>query len=534
MRKNRSTRSRAIRAADIAVVCACLLGTAAFLFLFQRDLNRSLRRLDQEPAGFVSFRSGAALRRFQDRNIWERLQREAPVYNGDLIRTAGRSEVAIGFSGGALVDVSENSLIRVSLEEGAPRIDFSRGTISVQAGESGNVNISFGKNRVQAAAGSTINIDIKARADAAADANIAVDAGTITDASAAADAITDTNAIADANAIAGANAIADANANADANTITGVNTDAADTSTVAVANTAAANAGTSISAGEEMTYHIQVLEGNASLISPDGEREAAAGTVFTVKETKPPEEPRRAAAKKPPVQTVQVEVVRVEAARPVEPPPETPPEPPPVSEALLAAAPVETPPPVQPPPVPVGPPPPPPVQPPSAAAPVRPPPPAPAPVKTAPPPVRPPPPVRQPAAPAPAAAPPPRRPSPLPAPSGREPENGYRLDPGTLRESRTIVFRWNPVDGADGYIFTLFHETGPRQRRQVLTLEGPETSYTLEDLSILDLGRFVWQVEAVNRGGGGRRGSPGENLFTVDIPQPEIPRGRNPGDLYAR
>jgi hypothetical protein len=383
------------------VVCLCLLGTAAFLFLFQRDLNRSLRRLDQEPAGFVSFRSGAALRRFQDRNIWDRLQREAPVYNGDLIRTADRSEVAIGFSGGALVDVSENSLIRVSLEEGAPRIDFSRGTISVQAGESERVNISFGKNRVQASAGSTINIDIKAGADTDTDAN------------------------------------------------TG--------------------------AGEEMAYHVQVLEGNASLISPEGEQEAAAGTAltFTFVETTVFDEPLIAA-------------VPVEAVKPVEPPPiaAVPVEPPPPEPEPPAVVPAETPP-VRPPPAPVKPP------------------------------------------------PPPRRPSPLPAPPGREPGNGYRIDPETLRESRTIVFRWNPVAGAEAYIFTLFHETGPRQRQPVLTVEGPETSYTLEDLSLLDLGRFVWQVEAVNRKTN-RRGSPGENLFTVDIPQPEIPRGRKPGDLYAR
>ncbi|MDR2211593.1 MAG: hypothetical protein LBO65_09055 [Spirochaetaceae bacterium] len=391
MRTNRSTRSRASRAADIAVVCACLLGTAAFLFLFQRDLNRSLRRLDQEPAGFVSFRSGAALRRFQDRNIWDRLQQEAPVYNGDLIRTAGRSEVAIGFSGGALVDVSENSLIRVLVEEGAPRIDFSGGTIRVRAGESGGVTISFGENRVRAGAGSTINLE------------------------------------------------------------------------------AGADTGGNANAGE--TYTFQVIEGSASLTGPGGEREAAAGAALTFNGTGLVEESRIAAAG-PPVQTA-VETPPVEAAEPV--------------EAPIAAVPVE-----------------PPQLPPS---------------------------VRQPAAPV---EPPVRRPSPLPAPSGRKPENGYRLDPETLRESRTIVFRWNPVEGADGYVFTLFHETGPRRRQPVLTVEGPETSYTLEDLSILDLGRFVWQVEAVNRRGGGRRGSPGENLFTVDIPQPEIPRGRNPGDLYAR
>jgi hypothetical protein len=97
-----------------------------------------------------------------------------------------------------------------------------------------------------------------------------------------------------------------------------------------------------------------------------------------------------------------------------------------------------------------------------------------------------------------------------------------------------MVFRWNPVAGADAYVFTLFHETAPGRRRRIVHVEGPHTSYTLEDLSLLDTGRFVWQVEAVNRGAGGRRGRPGENLFTVDIPQPAVPRGQNPGELYGR
>jgi hypothetical protein len=379
-----------IRASDAAVVCACLLGTAAFLVLFQRDLNRSLRRLDQEPAGFVSSRSGAALRRLQDRAIWDRLQKESPVYNGDFVRTADRSELSIGFPGGSLVGVSENSLIRVFVEEGAPRIDFSGGAISVQAGETGDIAIFFGENRVEAAAGSAVSLEA--------------------DIEAAADADTGTN-------------------------------------------------------DGEGTYTFRVMEGSAFLTGPGGEREAAAGTAFTFNETGIFEEVRIAAAVPPPVQAVPVE-----AAAPVEPLPE----PPPIRQVPAAAAPVELSPP-----------------------------------------------------------PPPVRPSLLPAPSGREPGNGYRIDPETLRESRSIVFNWNPVEGADAYVFTIFHEIGFRGRQSVLSFEGPETSYTLEDLSRLDLGRFVWQVEAVNRGRD-RRGRAGENLFTVDIPQPNIPRGRNPGDLYAR
>jgi hypothetical protein len=120
---------------------------------------------------------------------------------------------------------------------------------------------------------------------------------------------------------------------------------------------------------------------------------------------------------------------------------------------------------------------------------------------------------------------------------GRLPENGYVIDFEVLLESRTVVFSWNPVAGADAYIFTLFRETGSGERVSVVSFESPETSYTLEDLSLLDTGRFAWRVEAVGRGVDGttgRRGTPEENLFTVDIPQPVRIRAQDPGIFYGR
>jgi hypothetical protein len=107
----------------------------------------------------------------------------------------------------------------------------------------------------------------------------------------------------------------------------------------------------------------------------------------------------------------------------------------------------------------------------------------------------------------------------------------------TLRESRTIVFSWDPAAEADAYVFTLFRETGSGLRQSIISSRGPETSFTLENLSLLDLGYFVWQVEALSLGDDGtvlRNGIPGENRFVVDIPMPDIPRGLDPGVFYGR
>jgi hypothetical protein len=126
---------------------------------------------------------------------------------------------------------------------------------------------------------------------------------------------------------------------------------------------------------------------------------------------------------------------------------------------------------------------------------------------------------------------------PLPAALERKPENGYVVGPEVFLESRTIVFSWEAVAEADTYIFTLFQEIDSGTRQTIISAEGPETFYTLENLSLLELGRFVWRVEAVDRETDGtieRRGIPGENQFTVDISLPDRPRGRDPGVLYGR
>jgi hypothetical protein len=111
----------------------------------------------------------------------------------------------------------------------------------------------------------------------------------------------------------------------------------------------------------------------------------------------------------------------------------------------------------------------------------------------------------------------------LPAPSGRAPADGYRIGIKELQPQWNIAFRWSAVQGANAYIFTLYQEAAGG-RKQIIRRE-PEnrTSWTLEDLSLLDNGTFIWQVEAVNIGRNNaveQRGRAGENSFIMDVPLP--------------
>ncbi|MDR0487224.1 MAG: FecR family protein [Treponema sp.] len=120
--------------------------------------------------------------------------------------------------------------------------------------------------------------------------------------------------------------------------------------------------------------------------------------------------------------------------------------------------------------------------------------------------------------------PPPPPPPLLSAPGSRLPAAGARIGIRELRTQQSITFRWAEVQGANAYIFTLYQQTA-RGRRQIPLQREPEnrTSWTMTDLSVLDRGTFIWQVEAVSRRRNGtfeRRGTIGENSFILDIPLP--------------
>jgi hypothetical protein len=123
----------------------------------------------------------------------------------------------------------------------------------------------------------------------------------------------------------------------------------------------------------------------------------------------------------------------------------------------------------------------------------------------------------------------------LPVPANREPANNYRIGIEQIKTQRNIVFRWAAVQGANAYILTLYEQAG-NGRRQINRVTVTNPTWTLENIDVLGRGTFVWQLEAVSRNSGGtitRRGTTGENTFTVDIPLPRPVQMDDPGVLYG-
>jgi hypothetical protein len=123
----------------------------------------------------------------------------------------------------------------------------------------------------------------------------------------------------------------------------------------------------------------------------------------------------------------------------------------------------------------------------------------------------------------------------LPAPGGMSPQRNADFGYDYFKSNRNINFRWNAVQGANAYIFTLYQQT-PSGRRQIVQ-SPPENrlSYTFTDLSRLDRGAFVWQVEAVNRRGTAieQRGRAGESVFTLNFQLPLPVQIEDTGTFYG-
>ncbi|MDR1596636.1 MAG: FecR family protein [Treponema sp.] len=129
-KSNKSGRTMAV---DYMVIIFCLAGAFFCLRAFWIDFNQTLSLQNVAPVGVISWKYKAAQRRFMDRVIWDRLQRESPVYDGDYVRTAELSEATVTFTGGIIIDLAENSLIQIFLEDSVPRLDLTQGELSVDA-----------------------------------------------------------------------------------------------------------------------------------------------------------------------------------------------------------------------------------------------------------------------------------------------------------------------------------------------------------------------------------------------------------------
>ena len=121
---------------SVFVTIICLLGMGAGLWLFREDMNASVREMGKQPIGSVFFVRRAVQRLSAYQVQWDRLERHSPLYDGDIVSTAAFSDVKISFANGEILELSENTTVRITRRdsEGALLFECWKGEIQVQSG----------------------------------------------------------------------------------------------------------------------------------------------------------------------------------------------------------------------------------------------------------------------------------------------------------------------------------------------------------------------------------------------------------------
>lgn len=155
MKMRRSLKSRGN---DYAVVLLCLFLSFTSLLLFWKDVNRTLSKIGETPIGMITFKYKVAQRKFSDRLIWDMLQKESYVYNGDTIRTADLSEATIRFTDNNIITLEESSLAQIFLDSrGAASVDFAGGGIRIDSSQSASgMSVSSGNTKFRIDSGSVM------------------------------------------------------------------------------------------------------------------------------------------------------------------------------------------------------------------------------------------------------------------------------------------------------------------------------------------------------------------------------------------
>ena len=119
---------------DLFVTAICICAFFFSLKYFFIELNRNTVRTDISSIAQVQYKYKTAQRKFKDRVVWERLQQNSTLYNGDIIRTASQATATILFSNNSSLELGENTMLQIFItDDGDYVISLDSGTIAVES-----------------------------------------------------------------------------------------------------------------------------------------------------------------------------------------------------------------------------------------------------------------------------------------------------------------------------------------------------------------------------------------------------------------
>ncbi|MCB1201251.1 MAG: FecR domain-containing protein [Leptospiraceae bacterium] len=152
----------------IGIIAALIVGSSAMLYA---DFNRRLEASDNPVIGVLKVKYNSAQRKYNKEVVWEELETETPVHNGDSIRTATLSDAVIKLNDETEIQLAENSMIVLNLSDRNAEINFLYGAINAKSEgsekgnlniktETGSLNMEGGEVNVAAGKGSEVSIAV--------------------------------------------------------------------------------------------------------------------------------------------------------------------------------------------------------------------------------------------------------------------------------------------------------------------------------------------------------------------------------------
>ena len=143
--------------AEIFFIFVCLFGFGYSIFQLWLNLNKSHTK-SEENIAVLTFKYKTAQRKTEDDPLWDYIQQDSPIYDGDIIRTSPLSEATISFNDGSQINLYENTLVKVCKTADGSEVQLDNGQLEVQTGNSNGMKVKSGT--------SLVNIDKKASVSA--------------------------------------------------------------------------------------------------------------------------------------------------------------------------------------------------------------------------------------------------------------------------------------------------------------------------------------------------------------------------------
>ncbi|GIX43375.1 MAG: sigma factor regulatory protein FecR [Leptospiraceae bacterium] len=133
---------------DFIFLIISILILLTLSYLLYRDIYKSYEGIGK-PIGTIVFKKRTALRKIKNQSIWEYLQNEYPVYNGDAIKTEEFSEAVLKLNDGTEIALNENTFIVLNFSDEETKIKFNYGSLEANAESNKQIKVTTKDSEIE-------------------------------------------------------------------------------------------------------------------------------------------------------------------------------------------------------------------------------------------------------------------------------------------------------------------------------------------------------------------------------------------------